>query len=271
MELLFLAATLHGLHKCRLHTDRTIALADHFLQCFSHALRKFKFVTCAAFDTRQLPKEAEAQQRRIAKNLSRAISSSDGRPQPTEPSLSKSIPSSSKSGKIFYNMDVYKLHSIGDNMASVREFGTLDSYSTQLVSEHVLYIDFIVTCLWQGEGHHRVSKARTGRISWRNIEKELAGIERRESHLRDITASLGRNDVEASPSPTSSRLKDQRQMIVSQLSTAPVSIDDHHYIARSTKTHFYIPLFLRSHSGDPAAVVRCLHHHCTNVNIDTYA
>ena len=108
----------------------------------------------------------------------------------------------------------------------------------------------------QGEGHHRISKARTARISWRNPEKELAGIERRESHLRDIQASLLSEGQPPAAAASTQTPRDARRTIVSQVSSKPVSTDDHHYIARSTKTFFHIPHFLKSHIGDPAATVR---------------
>ena len=134
LKLLFLTATLHGLHKCRLHTDRTVALSDHFLKRFSQSLRHFKFVTCAAFDTKQLPKEVEAHQRQMARLLSKVASSTDSTSSPRVPDSSQPVHLPKPATKVFYNIDVYKLHSLGDYMHYVQHRGTMDSYSTQLVT-----------------------------------------------------------------------------------------------------------------------------------------
>jgi hypothetical protein len=87
------------------------------------ALRKFATVTCAAFDTMETEAEYKARSRMIARqNAARGVRNETighpGRRQKT------------------YNLTTYKLHAIGDYPASIRRYGTTDSYTTELVSKH---------------------------------------------------------------------------------------------------------------------------------------
>lgn len=56
-DLLFLTATLHGLHRLRMHTESTLQIAERTLEDFAKALRYFEAETCRAFEARELAKE----------------------------------------------------------------------------------------------------------------------------------------------------------------------------------------------------------------------
>ncbi|KAI0822396.1 hypothetical protein BC628DRAFT_1317041, partial [Trametes gibbosa] len=60
LDLLFDTASLHGLHKLRMHVASTIQVTDAFFVIFMTTLRRFKQDTCTAYKTTELPKEAQA-------------------------------------------------------------------------------------------------------------------------------------------------------------------------------------------------------------------
>lgn len=124
--LIFRLAEWHALAKLRLHTDETLALLDQALRRLSAQVRRFQRVTCAAFETKELPQESAQRQRR---ELNEVQSGRRQRPARSSP-LSKS-----------FNINTYKFHALGDYSQMIKTFGTTDSYSTQVVSE---YRDFLI-------------------------------------------------------------------------------------------------------------------------------
>ncbi len=58
MDLLFVLATWHGLAKLRMHTADTLSLLKITTTNLGIMLRKFKRVTCEAYDTRELDKKS---------------------------------------------------------------------------------------------------------------------------------------------------------------------------------------------------------------------
>ena len=82
-------------------------------------MRRFKDVVCSKYPTIELPREEAARRRR------NAASAAAGQPlkEPrTSGKLSRSL-----------NLNTYKFHALGDYPATIRRFGTTDSYSTQAV------------------------------------------------------------------------------------------------------------------------------------------
>ena len=110
--LLFRLAEWHALAKLQLHTEDSLKLLELSLKQLTKQLQQFVKVTCAAFETKELPVEAAARRRREitqAKN-------------PNSP-----CPKS-------FNLLTYKFHALGDYVQTIRLFRTTDSYSTQIVS-----------------------------------------------------------------------------------------------------------------------------------------
>jgi hypothetical protein len=105
LRLLYKTAEWHALAKLRLHTDSTLDLLEVVTREFGRLMRKFRDKTSDKFDTMELPQEAGAR---------------------------KGGAHSSKKKKL--NLNTYKFHALGDYVATIRLFGTTDSYSTQLVS-----------------------------------------------------------------------------------------------------------------------------------------
>jgi len=122
MEVLSNMAEWHALAKLRMHTDDTLRSLHIATETLYSALRKFTTITCTAFNTRELPREVRARQRRAEQNS--GATRMRQRNDDTQ--------SGSKQKK--FNLNTYKLHSLGDYVGTILECGTTDSYSTLLVS-----------------------------------------------------------------------------------------------------------------------------------------
>ncbi|KAI0081503.1 hypothetical protein K474DRAFT_1635827, partial [Panus rudis PR-1116 ss-1] len=214
-DLLFLTATLHALHKLRMHTETTLAVTDEVFKEFGNALRKFKQVTCTDFDTRELPKEMSARQRRMARRQAAQVAATD-----------QQCHGEAAAATVF-NMNTYKGHALGDYLHFIRLIGTTDSFTTQL-----------------GEREHRCAKSRATRTSMRGIEKQLSQIERREANIRTLEESL-RPKLLSSEFPLPLDGESDRM-------TTSTSPEEHYHIGKSTKSHVLLPVWLHTHRNDPA-------------------
>ena len=112
LDLVFILSTWHAYAKLHLHTDHTLASFDALTKPLRTALRHFGGKLSNNFNTKELPKEAEAQKRRA-----------------TTGKTNRNAPS----GKVRFNLSTYKLHALGDYANTIRQQGTTDSYSTQMV------------------------------------------------------------------------------------------------------------------------------------------
>ena len=88
-----------------MHTDSTLNLLEVITREFGRLVRQFRDATLDKFNTVELPRET---------------------------STRKGGLHSSK--KKMLNLNTYKFHALGDYVATIRLFGTTDSYSTQIVS-----------------------------------------------------------------------------------------------------------------------------------------
>jgi hypothetical protein len=120
-NLLYLLCHWHGLAKLRMHTDETLQIMDDVTKSLGNAIRTFQAETSPAFHTKELKRETEGRQRREARTRSQRDVACSTITVPT------------RKPKTF-NLRTYKLHALGDYTASIRMFGTTDSYSTQPVS-----------------------------------------------------------------------------------------------------------------------------------------
>lgn len=124
IKLLYTLAEWHALAKLRLHTDTTLEQLEHQTSELGRQMRDFEKLTCIAFETFELPRETAARVRQQAQ--SSASTSTAAAP------AYDSTCSARKPKK--FNLNIYKYHSLGDYVSTIREFGTTDSYSTQIVS-----------------------------------------------------------------------------------------------------------------------------------------
>jgi hypothetical protein len=116
MRLLTLCAEWHGLAKLRMHTDHTLKILRETTVAVGEGFRKFVKDTCSAFNTHELQREADARNRRQASKATTSKASETTR-----------RPKS-------FNLQTYKFHALGDYEATIRRYGTADSYSTETVS-----------------------------------------------------------------------------------------------------------------------------------------
>ena len=105
LRLLYKAAEWHALAKLRLHTDPTLDLLEAVTKEFGCLMRQFRDKTSGEFNTVELPRGANAR---------------NG--------------GSHSSKRKTLNLNTYKFHALADYVATIRLFGTTDSYSTLLVS-----------------------------------------------------------------------------------------------------------------------------------------
>jgi hypothetical protein len=131
LDTLFVLASWHACAKLRLHTDDTLTFLELTTTTLGTLLRHFVRVTCSAFKTKELPREQAARERR---NAAKAKKTTGAPNQKVEAGSLKGDPKM----KVF-NLNTFKLHSLGDYANSIRRFGTTDSYSTQIVRSHILH------------------------------------------------------------------------------------------------------------------------------------
>lgn len=118
-ELLYVAAEWHCLAKLRMHTDSTLQDLVAVTVELGNQLRKFAEKIAPDFVTKETPAEAAARARRHAA---------------TQKTSTEPISTSSARKAKMYHLNRYKLHALGDYVDMICEFGTTDSYNTQIVS-----------------------------------------------------------------------------------------------------------------------------------------
>ncbi|KAG2028759.1 hypothetical protein BDR03DRAFT_882737 [Suillus americanus] len=122
-SLLYQFAQWHALTKLRMHSKTTLSILDVRFKKLSHQLRKFRNSTCAAFVTVKLPKEKTAHECNAAHQHSGSNNPNAG--------------SGGRKTKKF-NLNTYKFHAMGDYLQSIQLFGTVDSFTSQIVGEFLL-------------------------------------------------------------------------------------------------------------------------------------
>lgn len=136
-----------------MHSDLTLDILDQMTTDLGVQFRLFKNEVCPSYKTQELDREVGARSRRQAKeagkraetvsaNLSgraRQGTSDKGKEKSTQgDALEPKQPRRKKS----FNFNTYKFHVLGDYVASIRHFGTTDSYSTEPVSFRLLLHPF---------------------------------------------------------------------------------------------------------------------------------
>jgi hypothetical protein len=120
MDLLFELATWHAMAKLRLHTETTLHLLDHSTTRLGQCLRRFQMETCAAYNTKELPREEAARGRRKAAMAAKGKGRDKADQTPKAPKGRK------------FNLNTFKLHSLGDYVQAIRAYGAADNFTTQL-------------------------------------------------------------------------------------------------------------------------------------------
>jgi hypothetical protein len=100
-----------------MHSDTTLDIMDQVTALLGNAFRHFSADVCPTYNTKELPREAEARRRR----------------RQHADSTKKAEPSDRGPSKKMFNLQTYKYHSLDDYSRTIRRFGTTDSYSTTIV------------------------------------------------------------------------------------------------------------------------------------------
>lgn len=116
---------------------------------------------------------------------------------------------------------------------------------------------------YQGELEHRTSKARFARTNSKAFIKQIANIERRQTHIRRLKK---KHHAQIRQFERSAYIKKNGAILSSEPKSFSVAVDDNsEAIAHSPEYHYSvgkseylpenIPLFLQAHTCDPAVRV----------------
>ena len=122
LQLLFYLAHWHTLAKLRMHSKKTLDILGAQTQITGEQFRFFKENTCTAFDTQELPREAD---KRYQGEVKKGSTSRSSACKPKQ-----------------FNLNTYKFHSLSDYVEHIQMFGTTNSYSTEPVSLSQLVTGF---------------------------------------------------------------------------------------------------------------------------------
>ncbi|TEB27708.1 hypothetical protein FA13DRAFT_1634250 [Coprinellus micaceus] len=213
MGVLFLFSEWHGLAKLRLHTNHTLAILDTLTTELGDVIRGFVEKTCSKFDTKELTREYQARKRREARQQGKKEQASTNKGKGTANELPKKRQKTGDDTTL--NLNTYKFHSLGDVVSTIRMFGTMDSYSTQMP-----------------ERFHRYPKSHYKRTSKKNVSRQLSRIQMRQAHIQKLWKQL-------LPEPDESYQDDDAYKLP-------------YFVGKSQNDPVNLPLFLRETKDDPA-------------------
>lgn len=117
--------------KLRLHHDLTLRKLENATTQMADQFRIFATETCSEITTYELKSEQEARQRRNQHSKVKGSKlQSTGAPTGSADAMTSPA---SRRRKVF-SIQTYKFHAVGDYVETIRKFGTVDSYSTEVVS-----------------------------------------------------------------------------------------------------------------------------------------
>jgi hypothetical protein len=147
LDVLYHLLEYHACAKLRMHTDSSLNHWDEVTVALTDALRAFQQST-STLRTTETPRERAARARRA-----------QDRPNQNRRTNAKRI-----SDVRLLNLTTYKFHALADGPATVRRFGTTDSYTTQVVGMSGA-IRQPYSIYSQGERQHRIPKSLYKRTS----------------------------------------------------------------------------------------------------------
>ncbi|KAG8767288.1 hypothetical protein FRC12_006324 [Ceratobasidium sp. 428] len=218
-RLIFTFATWHALAKLRMHTEATVNALDSQTTLLGARLRQFKAFSAEAFPSVvETNKEFEARKRRETQ----AALKNNRLPGPFQKQARE------------FSLSTPKINMLGDHPKAIRQFGSSDSYSTQI-----------------GELEHRRPKGQAKRTNHVDVVQGIATLNRRETHLRQKSLELQKLTETPNlmvnhtpPLATNHSGLDQEQE-----DSSPSDI--HHHMAIRGSTVRFIDFF-DEHDGDPA-------------------
>ncbi|CUA67885.1 Maltodextrin phosphorylase [Thermococcus litoralis DSM 5473] [Rhizoctonia solani] len=168
-RLLFIFAEWHGLAKLRRHTTETLKTMKKLTAKLGAELRSFAELT-KTMNVRETPDEyARRKKRQAAAQAQRSMETTASKGK-TKTSARPEIPDGRRI--CYFNINTYKVHAIGDYIYIIAEFGTTDSYSTQIC-----------------ELQHRFIKIQFERTNKKDVVEQM-------TRIGDVASVLKRMDLE---------------------------------------------------------------------------
>ena len=130
--MLFELAQWHALAKLQLHSDAMITVFEAATSTLGQAMHAFLRHVCPLYKTRELPRETQSRQRRCV-----AKAQASGAP------LSSSGTMLEPKFKAFTVLNTPKYHRLGNHARAIKETGTTDNKTTQMVRANVAQIIFV--------------------------------------------------------------------------------------------------------------------------------
>lgn len=130
------------------------------------------------FNTIELPRETAACERRKSKkNASQKVDAVASDPASQNHPLSVGLEKKLKPKVRHFNLLTYKLHALGDYVKTIKDFGTTDLYSTQIVRLSLLapFVESLTSL--QGELAHRLVKRFYHRTNKKCVVHQIARYE----------------------------------------------------------------------------------------------
>ncbi|KAF7310253.1 hypothetical protein MIND_00399200 [Mycena indigotica] len=228
LDVLFILAEWHALAKLRMHTDTSMDMLRASTKELGRLLRRFRDHVCPFFATKELPTEERARERAQARKKGKSKDTHRNR----KTMMAKNVSTTKKD----YNLFTYKLHALGDYIASILWFGTSDSYSTQPT--------------FRANFEHRRAKRFYARTSKNRAVGQIARLERRERGLTNLISPTQHALLAMRRSkPTPNR---QPRKTLKSEDMAYTSPEQHYHIAASKSNPIALGSWLPEHRGDPA-------------------
>ncbi|KAJ7181996.1 hypothetical protein C8R46DRAFT_1210480 [Mycena filopes] len=218
LTMLFRLSEWNAFAKMRMHTTKTVDLFEASTVVIGCELRSFAARTQAEYKTVELPTETAARARRGArkKAAGKPPVAAVPVPPPAAPAVAR--------GK-FLNLLTYKFHALGDYAPTIRMFGTIDSFSTQI-----------------GELAHRLVKRRLyGRTNKNNATKQITRLERRDTRIRRA--------AQAAAAP---RNRHRHRTFSDNDGSKYAGLDVHHYMSKDRKNPVQLLGFVATAPHDPS-------------------
>ncbi|KAG2088019.1 uncharacterized protein F5147DRAFT_781150 [Suillus discolor] len=188
----------HRLAKLHMHSDLTLKILDQTTTDLGEQFSLLKEMVCASYQTQELDREVDARSRWQAKEAAKWAENSKGKSKEKEKAEWRAV-------------------ACWDYVASIRFFGTTDSYSTE-----------------PGELEHRTPKGRYRHTDKRAFVHQLTQIERREARLHRIK----QKQPQRGPRIEAHKMASDPQL--------------HHHIGQGKKMYDDLGQYLHDHAGDPA-------------------
>ena len=241
----------HACAKLRIHTDSTLAFLKQATRDLGICLRTFSKKVCHEYQTHELPSETASRVRRRANEAKRGKETQQDVPKGTR------IKS--------FNLNTFKIYSMGHYCGDIQRFGTIDNYTTMHVCLGISFklTFFLTTVKYKGEAEHKEVKKLYGRTNKRkNFVSQVTVHYRRKQVLARIALSTKAQSKKFGSPGRSKDVTQQRQtspcIPINDRDALPhMRPHEHHCISSSDKVHENIIRFAHKNPGDPATQVIC--------------